>query len=139
MNNPETNTEQPPLKSQGDVPRFTPGPWYAGHFADDTHSCNCKSVVSECYAGGICQIDIDNGLSIRDGGNDAPPAEEAKANMRLIAAEPDLYAALVELADILESEEGGDVGPCIGSMAPAEHWLGMARAAISKATSKGQP
>lgn len=73
---------------------FTPGPWHAPHFADDTCTCNCRSVVSECYAGAICTVEFDNGLRIEDGGNDAPPLEQAKANARLIAAAPELLEAL---------------------------------------------
>lgn len=79
--------------------KFTPGPWYVPHFADDTVACDCKSIVSECYAGAICTIAIDNGLRIEDGGNDAPPIEEAKANARLIAAAPDLFTAGANVMD----------------------------------------
>lgn len=78
--------------------KFTPGPWHAGHMVDDSHPCECRSVVSEHYAGGICEIDVDNGLSIEDGGNDAPPLEEAKANCTLIAEAPAMYGALEPFA-----------------------------------------
>jgi len=36
--------------------------------------------------GAIATVHVDNGLPIGEGGNDAPPAEEAAANMRYIAA-----------------------------------------------------
>lgn len=76
------------------VPGFTPGPWYAtNHFANPDTPCNCAYVLSEGYAGSICQISIDNGKNIADGGNDSPPLEEAAANGRLIAAVPELYGA----------------------------------------------
>lgn len=90
--------------------KFTPGPWCVPHFADDTHPCMCISVVGmHGGMGGICDIEIDNGLLISEGGNDAPDIEQAKANAHLIAAAPDLYEALewaVLNAD--ESEAGRD-------------------------------
>jgi hypothetical protein len=75
--------------------QFTPGPWHAGHLGDESTTCNCKSVVSEVYAGGICEMDVSNGIKlISEGGNDAPPQIEPVANMHLIAAAPDMYAVL---------------------------------------------
>jgi hypothetical protein len=74
--------------------KITPGPWSPGHIADDTTSCNCASIVSDYFAGSIAYVTVDNGKSIRDGGNDGPPLEQAKANSHLIAAAPDLYEAL---------------------------------------------
>ncbi len=65
--------------------KYTPGPWHPGHLGSDS-SCQCVHVVEECYAGGICTIHIGNGKPVGDGGNDAPPRDEAIANMRLIAA-----------------------------------------------------
>jgi hypothetical protein len=73
------------------APLFTPGPWWPGHFVDDTIACDCHSILSEGYAGAVAVMCIGNGLPISDGGNDAPPLQEAKANARLIAAAPDLY------------------------------------------------
>jgi hypothetical protein len=81
---------------------FTPGPWSAtNHFADDSMSCNCAYVLSEGYAGGICKVAVDNGKAIGDGGNDAPPKDEAAANARLIAAAPELYAELEHARELL--------------------------------------
>ncbi len=82
---------------------FTPGPWYAPHFVDDTTTCNCRSVVCEFYAGAICTIHFDNGKAISDGGNDAPPLEEAKANAQAISALPDLIEALLDLVRCCEA------------------------------------
>lgn len=53
--------------------KATPGPWHSGHLADDTHSCNCRSILSECYAGALFEAIADNGLPISEGGNGAPP------------------------------------------------------------------
>ena len=74
----------------------TPGPWSVPHFATakDENDCECTYVLSEGYMGAVCSVHIDNGKSFVAGGNDCPPAEEAKANARLIAAAPDLLNAL---------------------------------------------
>lgn len=73
--------------------KFSPGPWYPGHLGSDG-KCQCRSVVDEGHAGGICLVNVDNGKTISEGGNDAPPLEEAVANMHLIASSPHLYLAL---------------------------------------------
>ena len=44
--------------------------------------------------GGIATVEVDNGKSIIDGGNDAPPLEEAKANQRLISTAPTIHQLL---------------------------------------------
>jgi hypothetical protein len=83
-------------------PKFSPGPWYAPHLstARENSSCRCQSICEERYAGGIATVHINNGIPlVSDGGNDAPPEEEAKANGFLISAAPDLYASLDELFD----------------------------------------
>jgi hypothetical protein len=72
----------------------TPGPWHPGHLGDQSTKCECTHVVSEVYFGGICTVHVDNGKRVSDGGNDAPPRHEAIANMHLIAAAPDMLAAL---------------------------------------------
>lgn len=80
----------------------TPGPWHPGHLGSDS-SCQCRSVVDEGYAGGVCTIHVNNGIkSIADGGNDAPPRDQAVANMHLIAAAPDLLEALRYAGELLE-------------------------------------
>lgn len=67
--------------------RADQGEWHAGHIADDAHPCNCDYVLSDSgYMGSIARISVDNGLPISEGGNDSPPLEEAKANLRFIAA-----------------------------------------------------
>jgi len=79
--------------------RFTPGPWHPGHLGTDS-KCQCANVVDEGYAGGICSIHVDNGKRIGEGGNGAPPKDEAVANMHLIAAAPEMHDALAPFADI---------------------------------------
>lgn len=89
------------------APKFTSGPWLPGHMVDDTSSCNCRYVLAESYCGAVCTVEIDNGLRVGDGGNDAPPLEEAKANAHLIAAAPELFYALVEVLQIARRNEAG--------------------------------
>lgn len=93
-------------------PRFTPGPWHPGHLGSDS-KCQCANVCDEGYAGGICTIHVDNGLPIIEGGNDAPPPEEAIANMHAIAAVPAMYAALDRQIRNIEHwmETGEAAGP----------------------------
>lgn len=68
-------------------PIHTPFPWHPPHICDDSTPCNCTSIVDEQYAGGICSVHVNNGIAlISEGGNDAPPIEEARANARLIYA-----------------------------------------------------
>lgn len=97
--------------------KHTPGPWSVPHMARDEVGCNCAYVLAEPYMGSICTISISDGKTIRDFGNDCPPLDEAKANARLIAAAPDLLAALIDLV------EGHSIG---GAK--------RGRAAIAKAT-----
>lgn len=64
----------------------TSGPWLAGHLCDDEHPCNCASILSDTgIMGAVATVHHDNGLPISEGGNDAPPLREAKANQKHIA------------------------------------------------------
>jgi hypothetical protein len=74
--------------------RFTQGPWYPGHLGRIDHSCECSTIVSDYYEGGIATVHVNNDKPVSDGGNDAPPYEEAVANMHMISAVTDLYEAL---------------------------------------------
>lgn len=76
---------------------FSAPPWAAGHLSDDTHSCNCPYILNDQWMSGIATVSVDNGKRIVDGGNDAPPLEEAKANQRLISVAPKLYELLWEV------------------------------------------
>lgn len=64
--------------------RSSQGLWNSGHLADNNHVCDCAYIFSEEYAGGIGTVYVNNGQSVANGGNDAPPIEEAKANLALI-------------------------------------------------------
>jgi hypothetical protein len=74
-------------------------PWHPPHYGDDSCKCDCKSGVNQGYAGAIYTIHTDNGLRIRDGGNDAPPAHEAAANGQLIAAAVNALPRLLDIAE----------------------------------------
>lgn len=80
--------------------KATQGDWHAGHLADDDHPCGCRYVLSEGYMGAVATVDVGNGLPISEGGNDAPPLDEAKANLALIAA---MKNALPGLLDEVEA------------------------------------
>jgi len=73
----------------------TPGEWYPGHLGTDS-TCQCRSIVDDGrYMGAIATVHVDNGLPVGEGGNDAPPADEAAANMRHIArCSPDRIRAI---------------------------------------------
>ncbi|MDW9528106.1 hypothetical protein RWE87_05100 [Sinorhizobium meliloti] len=84
--------------------KHTPGPW--GYVAStENHG---PYVANEWGYGDICDcytMSDPNSLSIRNGGHSKPihfHNEEADANARLIAAAPDLLAALKSLGPILE-------------------------------------
>ena len=93
-------------------PQHTPGPWTV--CKDGTGDTFISGPNAECIAD----------LGIHD-------EERCDEDAHLLAAAPDLLAALKHLAEILEVD--GGCPPCIGSMAPAEHHLGLAKAAIAKA------
>lgn len=87
--------------------KFTDGPWYPGHLGDETIKCECRSIVSETCMGGVAEVFVDNGLPISDGGNDAPPREEAIANMHLISTAPqmfDMISSILEGRDVTKTE-----------------------------------
>lgn len=82
----------------------TPGPWEPGHLADDSHPCNCKGIFDGSYAGGLFHAVVDNELPISEGGNDGPPLEEAKANLRYIAAaHPQAVLSLLDTIAALQA------------------------------------
>lgn len=88
---------------------YTPEPWSLPHYFQDDTPCNCKYIFSEwqAYMGSICEIDVDNGKPIGEGGNDGPPYEEALANAKLIVQSPAM--ARVLRACISESAVDGKI------------------------------
>ena len=94
--------------------QHTPGPWIPGHLGIDDHPCQCRSVVSEGYAGGICTVHVENSekvgsRSIAEGFNDCPPQDEAVANMRLIAAAPELLNAVRALLSLHQAHHNDPI------------------------------
>lgn len=79
--------------------QFTPGPWL--------HKFNAREYERAVYAG---HYQIAAVYGTRDS---ASPADEAKANARLIAAAPDMLAALRHAADFIATcqREGCPAGP----------------------------
>ncbi len=84
---------------------WTKGPWIAGHHTNPDIKCKCRTILSEGYAGGIATIEQRIDLPIGEGGNDAPPEQEAIANARLIAAAPELAEALMPFVKYLKARE----------------------------------
>ena len=79
----------------GMVDASTPGPWDC-HYGRDDCACDCKGVLGEHGGmGAICVIEVDNGMLISEGGNDAPDEAQARANARLIALAPRLAATVI--------------------------------------------
>jgi hypothetical protein len=70
-------------------PKFTPGPWKVedGELVAEMPTCGAMCVLGQIYGA--------DDYPCRDDDIDA----ECKANARLIAAAPDLYAALKDLWD----------------------------------------
>jgi hypothetical protein len=80
----------------------TPGPWMAGHFSNDDVACNCRSILGEHGGfGALAIMEVDNGLHISEGGNDAPDLVQSQANARRIASVPDMEAEIERLTAIL--------------------------------------
>ena len=87
-----------PIKEDLLHPKFSGGgtPWSLPHFVDDGISCDCKHVYAEDGTfGSVCEVNLDNGLPIGNGGNDCPTKEAAVANARLIVSAPAMYMLLV--------------------------------------------
>jgi hypothetical protein len=88
--------------------QHTPGPWSAFNYS----WCE-TSIIAQGFDHGICSLDINHATE------ESQEADEAQmaANARLIAAAPDLLAALIA---VLHSKD--------------KQGLDLARAAIAKAT-----
>ena len=103
--------------------KHTPGPWSVPHFAQDEVGCDCAYVLCDGVMGAVCTITVS-----KEG--DDPPIEQAKANARLIAAAPDLLAALKRVENSWRDKYTGPEDP--RAMARFSIWREML-AAIAKA------
>ena len=108
---------------------YSPGPWMPGHFVDNC-ACNCATILDEGHFGGICTIHIGNGKLVGEGGNDAPPLEEAKGNAHLIAASPDMFELLTRLEYWLDTDT---TFPTEADARKNAEWLAEIRGVIKKA------
>jgi hypothetical protein len=88
--------------------RCTQNDWSPGHLRDDSASCNCAYIFADNGRFGcIATVEVDNGKSISDGGNDGPPLEEAKANQELIPTLKNMAPALLrEIRELRAANEG---------------------------------
>lgn len=103
--------------------RHTPGPW-ACHFGDESTTCDCRYILAEYGGmGSIADISVCEKMEGDWGDDIGPPADVAKANARLIAAAPDLLAALERFV----AHYPNGINPMLDDAASA------ARAAIAKA------
>jgi len=103
----------------------TPGPWTfnGDHVVAGTHTVLADPFASDALFGG-----------------------EGEANARLIAAAPDLLAALVKLVafaaqytgDGCNEAEGAVLDTAHANAEPLDNMVDTARAAIARATGKGQ-
>ena len=112
-----TSTTMPPaVAGQLETPvrQHTPGPWLAREWYDRDHE-------GECQAQGwdLC---LPDGFRLPLCSNTSGDLSEAEANARLLAAAPDLLAALERLLASGDVRDAGDAGA-----------LKQARAAIAKA------
>lgn len=92
--------------------KHTPGPWQAGHLIDDASSCTCGYIFgNDDRMGAVGEVYVATDLELH--GHEYPPPDEAKANLRLIVAAPDLLAALTDLVRIRDwcAQAGGAKGP----------------------------
>jgi hypothetical protein len=109
-------------------PRFTPGPWSLPHFANPDCKCKCGYVLVDGYCGAVAKVYYSQDRELEHGDN--PPFDEACANANLIAAAPDLYAALEGIANADQGEWQAEY------RTPTEfrRWAkNVARAALAKA------
>jgi hypothetical protein len=92
------------------APQFTPGPWIADEFCEENDQCTRVGTYDgtplyyhRTATIALCQTNHD------DDEPDTIPRigiVEAEANAKLIAAAPDLYAALVSLGTVAAAKYG---------------------------------
>ena len=99
-----------------DQPKWTQGPWPIKPTGD------FKRIVI-----GDGLVDGPGGYEVAEVYSDDCDRDEAMANAHLIAAAPDLYAALEELADLMDAVRAGDYTPDSFTCQPAQIALAKAR------------
>lgn len=109
--------------------KHAPGPWELSHQLPEGFSI-AKEVAPAC--GRLRVIAI---ACADESGWQALPESEAKANARLIAASPDLLAALQNALNVLAGVATGDL-KTVTKDSPA---IAQARSAIARATSVPVP
>jgi hypothetical protein len=82
--------------------KHTPGPWRPGHLVNDDHSCDCRHIFGNDDRMG-CVAEVMVGKDDDQFKAEYPDRDEAKANMHLIAAAPDMLAALQNAKGFLDT------------------------------------
>ena len=72
----------------------TPGPWSLPHFAEPDVNCECEYVLCDHLMGAVATVHCSGEGDDWQKHGDNPKFAEAVANARLIAAAPDMLAAL---------------------------------------------
>ncbi|MFC5374024.1 hypothetical protein ACFPIF_15780 [Brevundimonas faecalis] len=87
-----------------------PVEWHPGHLCRDDHPCDCAYVFDDGHAGAIATVHVNDGLSISEGGNDAPEPELAKLHQAFIAAaNPATILALIAENAALRAQHEADM------------------------------
>lgn len=108
--------------------KHTPGPWRTGHHCRDDHPCDCRYIFgNDDRMGAVAEVHV---TLPGDFISDNPPPDEAKANMLLLAAAPDLLDALADLAEAARNAcNAAQHTPLVEALANAD-------AALAKATER---
>lgn len=109
----------------------TPGPWSVPHMARPDVNCECGYVLTENLMGAVCTVHASGEGEDWQSHGDNPRFEEACANARLIAAAPDLFAALKPFAEQSPARDGMDDWDTTTTVVK---YLRDAAAAFAKAT-----
>lgn len=107
--------------------KWTKGQWSLPHFAEPDINCECKYVLSDYHMGAIASVHCSGEGNDWLAHGDNPRFEEAVANAHLIAAAPDLYAAL-----------DGLIAPGDGGVFATRNLIDAAKAALAKARGEAQ-
>jgi hypothetical protein len=105
----------------------TPGPWSLPHFAEPDVNCACEYVLCDHLMGAVASVHCSGEGDDWQKGGDNPKFAEAVANARLIAAAPDMLAALLAARPLMIP--GMNWTDAVGEMV-----RDMIDAAIAKAT-----